>query len=442
MTAHSMPRSTAYAVLAALAAVVVLVSTAIFVGVGGRSGGVEATPGRTHGTAAPASSGRWLGTWSAAPAAAEPDTEHGFPGMSIRNVVHVSVGGTSTRVQLSNLYGRRPLTISHSTVALAAAPSDPAAAAGTMRRLTFGQRQAVTIPVGRTVTSDPVRMTVPAASDLLVTTYTPEASGPVTYHPHARQTSYLADGERTEDTVGLAFRHQTPYWRYLTAVDVWSGKADGAVVVFGDSITDGITSTAGANRRWTDVLAERLRVEPGAPRYSVLNEGISGNKLLSDGSGNNRPPDNPRASARFERDVLDRTGAKAVVIQLGVNDVLHGGPDPSAERIVSELGHLVARAHGRGLRVVGATLMPFQGHRGFSARLETVRQTVNQQIRDGQVFDAVVDFDQALRDPTQPARLLPHYDSGDHLHPSDAGYRTMAEALRVGQLRGTVAAAL
>lgn len=440
MSTPPMPRRTAYAVLAALAAVVVLVSTAIFVGVGNSDGNIDAATRNPRSSAAPVSAGSWVGTWSTSPAAAEPNTLRGYAGMSIRNVVHTSVGGSQARIQLSNLYSARPLTITHASLALAAAPSNPTAAAGTMRRLTFGEQSWVTIPAGQAVTSDPVRLDIPADADLLVTTYAPRASGSVTYHPHARQTSYLARGDRTEDTVGVAYTEQSPYWRYLTAVDVWSTEAQGAVAVLGDSITDGITSTAGANHRWTDFLAERLRTESGAPRYSVLNSGISGNRVLTDGT--QVPPNNPSGLSRFRRDVLSRTGVRAVVIELGVNDILRTPHQTDPDAIVAGLRRLTEQAHARGLRVIGATLAPFYGHRGYTPRLDAVRQQVNAQIRSGRVFDDVVDFDKALRDPIFPLRLRPSYDSGDHLHPSDDGYRAMARALDPQDLKGGVAAAL
>ncbi|MGP3923619.1 SGNH/GDSL hydrolase family protein [Streptomyces sp. 8N616] len=430
-----------YALLAALAAVVVLISTAIFIGVGGNDENLnEAATRKPRGPAAPASAGTWVGTWATSPAAAEPNTPDGYAGMSIRNVVHTSVGGTSARIQLSNLYGNRPLTISHASLALAAAPSNPTAAAGTMRRLTFAGNTWVTIPIGQSVISDPARLNVPPAADLLVTTYSPTPSGPVTYHPHARQTSYLARGDRAEDAAGTAYTEQTPSWRYLTGVDVLTTEARGAVVVLGDSITDGITSTAGANRRFTDFLADRLRSEPGAPRYSVLNHGISGNRVLSD--GNEFPPDNPSALSRIGRDVLRATGVQAVVIELGLNDILRTPQVTDPQKIADGLRQLVQQAHARGLRVVGGTLTPFGGHRGFTPRLNAVREQVNAEIRAGRVFDEAVDFDEALRDPAQPLRLLPRYDSGDHLHPSDDGYRAMAQALNVAYLKGSAPAEL
>jgi lysophospholipase L1-like esterase len=305
-----------------------------------------------------------------------------------------------------------------------------------LRRLTFSNSRTVTIPPGGTATSDAVRINVPHAADLLVTTYSPSKSGPVTYHPYARQTSYVAQGDKTDETSGTAFTEQSPYWRYLTAVDVWSNETRGAVAVLGDSITDGITSSPGANRRWTDFLAERMRTERDAPRYSVLNGGISGNRVLVDGSRFS-PNNGPSALTRMQRDILSRTGVKAVVIEMGLNDIIKPPRQPDADKIVGGLRQLVKASHARGLRVVGGTLTPFGGHRGYERGLDATRQRVNEQIRSGKVFDAVVDFDAALRDPADPKRLRPAYDSGDHLHPSDNGFRAMAEALDLKVLKGS-----
>ncbi|NLU66523.1 SGNH/GDSL hydrolase family protein [Streptomyces sp. HNM0574] len=427
-----------YALLAGFAAIVVLVSTAVFIGVGSEDGSLDGSSQSSDNTASPASSGRWVGTWSASPAAAEPKTQDGFADMSIRNVIHTSVGGTGARVRLSNLYGTRPLTISHATLALAAAPSNPTAATGTMRRLTFGNDPSVTIPVGGMITSDAVRLNVPHAADMLVTTYSPNPSGPVTYHPYARQTSYLAEGNKVDEAAGTAFTQQSPYWRYLTGVDVWSAETEGAVAVLGDSITDGITSSPGANRRWTDFLAERLRTERNAPRYSVLNSGISGNRVLVDGSRFS-PNNGPSGLTRMERDVLSRTGVKSVIIEMGLNDIIKPPRQYDAEKIVEGLRQLVEQGHARGLHVVGGTLTPFGGHRGYQPRMEAVRQQVNEEIRAGKVFDAVIDFDAALRDPARPNSLRPAYDSGDHLHPSDNGYRAMAEAVDLKLLKADAA---
>ncbi|WP_369217396.1 SGNH/GDSL hydrolase family protein [Streptomyces flavofungini] len=434
-----------YALLAAVLAVIVVVSAAIYLGVTGTDDDARDTinaGGRSpRNSAAPASAGTWVGSWSASPAGAEPGTEQkGFAGRSIRNVVHTSVGGASARITLSNLYGTTPLSITHASIAVASATNDPAAAPGTLRRLSFNGNTSVVIPPGAQVMSDAARLRVPHDADLLVTTYSPTPSGPVTYHPHARQISYVAEGDRAEDPNGDAYTEQSPFWRYLAAVDVLSNETDGTVVVLGDSITDGISSTMGANRRWTDVLSDRMREETGAPRYGVVNQGISGNRILSDGNG--RPAVNPSGLSRFDRDVLNRTGVKAVVIALGVNDILRNPHQNDPDRIVEGLRELTRQAHTRGLRVVGATLMPFGGHRGYEPGLEAVRTAVNEQIRSGKVFDDFVDFDRALRDPYDPRSLRAPYDSGDHLHPSDAGYRKMAQTFNLSHLKGSAAAEL
>lgn len=436
-----MTRNMGYALLAGLAAIAVLVSTALFIGSGDGGDGTGGSAPGSGSSAAPASSGSWVGTWSSAPVAAEPHTRRGFPRMSIRNVVHTSVGGSATRIKLSNYYGSRPLTISHATVALAAAPSNPTATSGSMRRLTFGDRPSVTIPPHEAITSDATRLNVPHNADLLVTTYSPKPSGPVTYHPFARQTSYVGRGDLTSENAGTAFTQQSPYWRYLTSVDVWSAETDGAVAVLGDSITDGITSSPGANRRWTDFLAERLRTERAAPRYSVLNGGISGNRVLVSGSRFS-PNNGPSGLTRIQRDALSRTGVKTVVIEMGLNDIVKPPRQRHPGRIVAGLRRLVQEAHDRGLRVVGGTLTPIAGHRGYRPWMDAVRRQVNERIREGHVFDSVVDFDAALRDPTRPDRLRPTYDSGDHLHPSDSGYRAMSEAVNLKQLKGSSPAKL
>jgi lysophospholipase L1-like esterase len=444
-----MTRRHGYALLSAIIAVIVGLSAAIYLGVAagdGRDSSSTLAGGRApHNSAAPASTGIWVGAWSASPAGAEPGTETtGMAGRSVRNVVHASVGGTSARITLSNLYGQSPLAITHASIAVAAAPGTAAASAETMRRLTFGGSPTVVVPPGRQVLSDAVRVVVPAGSDVLVTTYSPTASGPVTYHPHARQISYVAQGDRTEDVTGAAYTEQTPYWRYLTALDVLSNDSDGTVVAFGDSLTDGITSTLNANHRWPDELSDRLRTAiasgAGLPRYSVVNEGISGNQVLADGLG--RPADNPSGLLRFARDALGRTNVKVVVIDLGVNDILRNPQLADPDKILAGLRTLVREAHARGIKVIGATLMPFGGHRGSTPAREAVRQEINAAIRAGSVYDAVVDFDKALRDPYDPRRLRSEYDSGDHLHPSDKGYARMAEVFDLKDLKGSAPAEL
>lgn len=431
------------ALLAAIVTLIVAISAAIYAGasadVGTGDHALRAGGRLPRGQAAPASTGVWVGAWATAPAAAEPGTETtGMAGRSVRNVVHTSVGGTSARITLSNLYGQSPLTVTHASIALAAGPDTAAAVGDTMRRLTFGGSARVIIPAGGRVMSDVARIAIPYGANVLVTTYSPLPSGPVTYHPVARQTSYLADGDRTADVTGVAYTTPTPYWRYLTALDVLSHEADGTVVAFGDSITDGLGADVDANHRWTDVLAERLHDAAGdgrdTPRYSVVNEGISGNRLLTGRTG--RPADNPSGLSRFERDVLHRTGVKVVVVLLGVNDILHSPELADRDGILTGLRTLVDRAHDRGLRVVGGTILPFGGYGGHTEARETMRQQINEEIRSGRVFDAVVDFDKALRDPYDPRRMRSDYDSGDHLHPGDKGYARMGQVLDLDTLKG------
>lgn len=438
------------ALLAAVVAAVLAVSAAIYVGAGVDDGTLErGTPaggrGARNAPVAPASTGTWVTSWATSPVAGEPGTETtGLAGRSVRNVVHTSAGGTSARVTLSNLYGQSPLTITHASIAVSADPDTAAALAETMRPLTFTGNPTVVIPAGGQVTSDVVRVAVPHDGDVLITTYSPTASGPVTHHPHARQISYVADGEHTRDATGAAYTGRSEVWRYVTALDVLSNESDGTVVVLGDSLTDGVTSTTGANNRWPDVLSDRLRkaIEAGrdVPRHSVVNEGISGNRILTDGLG--RPAENPSGLNRFERDVLGRTNVKVVVVVLGVNDILRHPGTADPDTIVAGLNALVERAHARGLKVVGATLMPFGGHRGYTDAREDVRQRINAEIRAGRVFDAVADFDKALLDPYDPRRFRSEYDSGDHLHPSDRGYTRMAEAFDLDDLKGGAPARL
>ncbi|MEU6539414.1 SGNH/GDSL hydrolase family protein [Streptomyces sp. NPDC047000] len=440
-----MTRPHGYAMLSALTALTVAISAAIYVGAAADNGtahrGTAPDARAPHSTAAPASVGTWVGAWAASPVGAEPGTETGaLANRSLRNVVHATASGTSARITLSNLYGQSPLTVTHATLAVATDRTGDGAAAvsGSMRRITFGGSASVVVRPGGQVLSDAVRVDVTDGADLLVTTYSPTPSGPVTYHPHARQVSYSARGDRAEDVTGAPYTEEVVYWRYLTAVDVLSGDSDGTVVALGDSLTDGITSTENANHRWTDRLAARLRkaVASGEklPRYSVVNEGISGNQVF--GSGLGRPADNQSALLRFGRDALSRTNVKVVVIDLGINDILSSPRRPDPQHVTAGLRTLVRQAHAHGLKVIGATLMPCKGHLRCTTARDTVRQQVNAKIRAGRVFDAYVDFDKALRDPYDPRQLLPDYDSGDHLHPSDLGYARMAAVFDLRELKG------
>ncbi|MEU1278196.1 SGNH/GDSL hydrolase family protein [Streptomyces sp. NPDC005805] len=407
-----------YASLAALMAAIVAICGGIYLGVGA----VKDRPAlRTPPAAAPV----WIGTWAASPVVPAPaDTPLGSPsgrdGRSVRNVVHTSIGGTAARVTLSNLYGTVPLHIS--AVSLAVRAGGAAAVPGTVRPVVFDGAHTVTIAPGGHLVSDPVALRIPYDGDLLISVHTPAPGGPATMHPQARQTSYVADGDRTGDERGEAYTGRTTSWHHVTAVDVLTSQAQGAVVTVGDSITDGVSSTLDANLRWPDVLADRL-----GGRYGVLNQGISGNRLLTEGRG-------PSTLDRLQRDVLDRSGVRTVVVAIGINDLLREPYAPPAAEVVAGYRELAARARAEGLRVVGATVLPCGGHRFCTPAVQSARVEINKAIRAGGIFDAVVDFDRALRDPYAPQRLYPLYDSGDHLHPSDAGYARMAETVSLRTL--------
>jgi lysophospholipase L1-like esterase len=407
----------------------VAVSAAVLAGLGLLTTAGSANPDSADsGSAVPVLAqhavGGWVGTWAAAPAAAVPNTPDGYPGYSIRNVVHTSAGGGRARVHLSNAFGAAPLTFGHVTVAVQG--TGPDAVPGTLRSLTFGGAPSVVVPAGAEALSDPVNLRIPADTNLLVTTYVPAKSGPVTYHPAAAQTSYFTrNGDFAASESGTPYTEQTSVWHYVSGVDV-QGGADASIVTLGDSITDGVGSASGANHRWPDYLADRLH-----GRYGVLNAGISANRLLLDvpgsGAGQN-------ALSRFDRDVLSVGGVRTIIVLEGINDIQQTPHQTDPAAIASAYRQLVAQAHARGIRVLGGTLTPFKGWRVYDDTLEATRQAVNTFIRTSGVFDGVVDFDAVVRDPADPLRMLPAYDSGDHLHPGDAGYERMAAAVRLDRL--------
>ena len=402
--------------------------------------------------AAPADAGRagpdWTTAWATAPAAAVSGAEQGYAGYTIRNVVHTTTGGTSVRIHLSNRFGTQPVLMGHVTVAISAHAggrrdgtidaSDGTARPGTIRDVLFNGRASITIPARAEAISDPVRLRVPADHDLLVSTWTPQPSGTVTYHPAAMQDSFFSRGpaDHAGDRAATAFGESTRVWHYVNGVDVSGGP--GTVVALGDSITDGVTSTWGANRRWTDYLAARLAASP-VPDYGVANSGISGNRVLLDSNAPNYTiydTFGPSALSRLNWDVLERAGARTVIVFEGVNDIQQTPHQTDPQEIIAGLAQISAQAKARGLRVVGATIMAWKGWRSWTPELEQVRVAVNEWIRAGGdgTLDAVADFDAATRDPADPQRLLPAYDSGDHLHPNDAGDAAMAAVIPLAKL--------
>ena len=372
----------------------------------------------------------WVATWGASPMSATSvpgSTNAGFSNQTVRHVAHISAGGERVRVRLSNAFGSTPLIIGAAHIALHGGGAS--IVAGSDMPLTFGGYTSVTIPAGALMLSDPVRMAVPALADLVVSIYVPATTGPTTWHQLGQQTTYISSpGDFTASvTMPVASTSQSRFW--LAAVEVSAAERIGAVATIGDSITDGYASTPDANRRWPDYLSQRLNSRPGHRKMAVLNQGISGNRVLHDIFG-------PNALARFDRDVLSQAGVTHVVVLEGINDLgLPGSFLPvsetvSANEIIVGLSQLAERAHEKGLKIFAGTLTAFEGtiFAGyFTPEKEIKRQAVNYWIRTNKVFDGVIDFDLATRDPANPTRLLPAYDSGDHLHPNDAGYKAMAD---------------
>ncbi len=400
--------------------------------------GAQAAPSAVH----------WVGSWAASQQVPEPANALAAEDLrdaTLRQIVHLSVGGESLRVHLSNAFGTAPLRF---TAVHVARPISVAGGGGSAidpasdRAVTFAGSGEVIVPAGAEYVSDPVAYPVAARSDLAISFHVEAPPAQETGHPGSRATSYLVHGDQVA-AADLAGAKKVDHWYQLAGVDVAAQGA--AVVALGDSITDGHGATTNGNDRWTDVLAERLQAP--ATRggcgvtgvLGVLNEGIGGNHLLTDGLG-------PNALARFDRDVLAQAGVRELIVLEGVNDlgglarqgeVSEAEHQALVERIVGAYEQIVERAHAQGVRVIGATITPYVGsdyyHPGPSS--EADRQAVNRWIRTPGHFDAVVDFDQVVRDPTHPERLLPTYDSGDHLHPSPAGYRAMGEAIPVSLLR-------
>ena len=398
-------------------------------------------------------SGHWVGTWATAevgrpqtppppapaavaqppqgqpPAPAAPPAPFlHFNNQTLRQIVRTSIGGNRVRIVLSNTFGTAPLTIGAAHVALR--DRESAIAAGSGGALTFSGRPTITIPSGAVVYSDPVALDIPALADLAVDIYLPgntNTPSPVTMHNGARQTSYVSQTGNHAGIPALPVVATTQSWFLLTRVEVMAPEQAGAIVAFGDSITDGAASTPDMNKRWPDRLAERLMAQPGNARMGVLNAGIGGNRVLSEAAFNA----GVNALARFERDALGQSGVTHVIVLEGINDISNArqNPTPTAEDIIAIHKQMIERARTRGVKIFGATLTPNEGCGCFTKEGEAKRQAINQWIRTGNAYDGVIDFDAITRDPAQPGRFLTAYDSGDHLHPSDAGYQAMGEGI-------------
>jgi lysophospholipase L1-like esterase len=373
---------------------------------------------------------QWVGTWASAPrldvharSAEELLVSGTQSGVTLREVVHVSIGGEMVRVRFSNLYGTGPLVIGAAEIAQT--QKGAAIVPGSAKPLTFHGQPSVSIPNGALAVSDPVPFRLAPLSDLTVSFYLPSPAGPVTEHELGEATSYHAPGN-VVSSADLEAPATETIWYYLNGVDTVAPADAAAVIAFGDSITDGAKSTIDTNQRWPDELARRLQADPKYRRLSVLNEAISGNKILLDGAG-------PNALARFDRDVLAQSGAKYLLILEGINDIgrLHGTPDAglTAADLIGALDQMIQRAHTHGIAVIGCTLTPYHGAGYYTENGEAIRKAVNDWIRTGGAFDGFVDFDAAVKDPNHPDTFLPADDPGDHLHPNDAGYKVMGDAI-------------
>ncbi|HLI96328.1 MAG TPA: SGNH/GDSL hydrolase family protein [Candidatus Baltobacteraceae bacterium] len=368
----------------------------------------------------------WIGTWASSPVQAGEDVS--FQGDTLREIVHVSIGGSSVRVRFTNRFGNSPLVISDATIAVESGGT-ASALAGSLHDLTFMGASSVTIPPNADVYSDAATLQVPPKSNLLVSMYLPDAAPLATEHQLTNQTNYYAQGEHSSDVSGAAFSHTYTPWYFIDGVDVSASGARGAIVAFGDSITDGAGGEKNANDRWPDFLASRLQTLPPSRQLGVLNAGISGNRILLSSK-----PFGIDALARMDSDVLSQSSAADVIVLLGINDIQQTPHQYDASQIELGLQQIVEQAHARGLRAIGCTITPYEGWLFYDTRGEATRQAVNEWIRRSGTFDAVVDFDAAVRDPSDPHRLLPAYDSGDHLHPNAAGHRVMANTVNLSAL--------
>ncbi|MEO6802430.1 MAG: SGNH/GDSL hydrolase family protein [Granulicella sp.] len=377
----------------------------------------------------------WVGTWAASQQI--PEQPNALPSADLRDVtlretVHVSCAGSMIRVHLSNAFGTLPLHLTSVHIARPTSSGSSAIVSASDRKLLFNGSPEIIIPPGADYISDPIAYPLAALSELTISIHVEGEPGQQTGHPGSRQTTFYAPGDLTAAT-DMSSTRKTEHWYMLSGVDVQTSSSAYSIVVLGDSITDGHATTTNGNDRWTDVLAQRLQASAGKRNTGVLNQGIGGNHLLTDGLG-------PNALARFDRDVLAQTGVRYLIVLEGINDL--GGLTRSGEqaqkahdelvhRMVGAYQQMIDRAHAHGIKVYGATVMP-DGGSGYyhpDAASEEDRQQINAWIREPGHFDAVIDFDKVMADPANPRQLLPTYDSGDHLHPGPFGYRAMGQAV-------------
>ncbi|PRC94847.1 SGNH/GDSL hydrolase family protein [Solimicrobium silvestre] len=375
----------------------------------------------------------WVVTWSAVADQAGP----ALRGATIRQVVHTSIGGSNVRIRLSNLFGTGPITIESAHLALHATGS--AIQAGSDHPLTFQGVSTLKIAKGESALSDPISMPVTALQELAISLYLPANNGPSTIHGVGMETAYIKRGSDMTAAISLASAKTDESHYFLTNVEVTGTDTAGVIVAIGDSIADGVGSTMDAGNRWSDVLASRLQKDPALKSVAVANTGIAGNRILQDAAD---PFRGQSALNRFDPDALSMPGVRWIILDMGLNDIgaasLLGTAKAkvSSQQIIEGMQTLITRAHEKNIKIIGTTVTPFSGvhfgsgkHPYYSSAGEAKRQEVNTWIRSAHAFDAVADFDQVLRDPDHPEKIRPAYDSGDHLHPNDAGHKALAEAI-------------
>ncbi|MGC2203202.1 MAG: SGNH/GDSL hydrolase family protein [Stellaceae bacterium] len=369
----------------------------------------------------------WVGTWTTAPAPAETGA---FSNQTLRMNARISLGGDRLRVRVSNAYGSRPLSVGASYLGLRDA--GPGVVPGSNKQLTFGGADSATIAAGTFAVSDPVAFNLPALADIAISVHLP---GEVSLNfgitgRYARQTNYISPPGNFANTDVMPVGSITGDWFFVSGVDVLASHETGGIVALGDSLTDANISTLDAHCRWPDQLARRLNARRGGRPMGVLNQGLGGNRILHDIRGDS-------GLRRFDRDVTAQPGVTHAIIVLGTNDLRNRWAKPeeevTAEQMIAGLKQLALRAQSKGIKIFGGTLLPFENETflpgAWTPQRDRTRQAVNEWIREGGAFDAVIDFDRALRDPEHPTSMLPIYDCGDHLHPSDLGYNKMGDAI-------------
>jgi lysophospholipase L1-like esterase len=377
---------------------------------------------------------KWIGTWASAQQIPEPRNAldpSDLRDATLRQIVHLTIGGDTLRLRLSNVFGTAPLHIASVHIALPTSRTTGSIDATTDTPVTFAGAPDITIPAGADYLSDPVAFKAAPRSDLAVTFYIDTPPSQQTSHPGARETSFLVHGNQVSAAT-LADAKTFDHWFNLSGVDVEAPAQAFAIITLGDSITDGRGSTTNGDDRWPDALADRLQASPATRTVSVLNVGMGGNRILLDQLG-------PSAISRIDRDVLAQPGARWLIVFEGINDlgVLSQGDSVTpadhaalVRDMIAAYGQIVLRAHAQGLKVIGATITPDMGFESYrSETIEADRQAINQWIRTSNTFDAVVDFDQIVRDPANPEHLAANYDCGDHLHMTPDAYRAMAAAI-------------